>query len=101
MAQSALSLSRLGFAAFRVSWRLVDDGAAAPPSPAMKAWWWRFVDAASARGWFSLLVRKWWLPWFVLVRAFWFACAAEMVQIPAKSAAAVAAMAFLQVKVAA
>ena len=39
MAQSALSLSRLGFAAFRVSWRLVDDGAAAPPSPAMEAWW--------------------------------------------------------------
>ena len=34
MAQSALSLSRLGFHAFRVSWRLVDDGAAAPPSPA-------------------------------------------------------------------
>jgi len=48
VAQSALSLSRLGFAAFRVSWRLVDDGAAAPPSPATKAWWWRFVDAAGA-----------------------------------------------------
>jgi len=37
VAQSALSLSRLGFAAFRVSWRLVDDGAAAPPSPAKSA----------------------------------------------------------------
>ena len=48
MAQSALSLSRPGFAAFRVSWRLVDDGAAAPPSPAMKARWWRFVDAVGA-----------------------------------------------------
>ena len=46
MAQSALSLSRLGFAAFRVSWRLVDDGATAAPSPAIKARWWRFVDAA-------------------------------------------------------
>jgi len=45
----------------------VDDGAAAPPSPATKAWWWRFVDAAGARGRCSLLVRKWWLPWFVLV----------------------------------
>jgi len=49
VAQSALSLSRLGFAAFRVSWRLVDDDAAAPPSPAMKARGWRFVDAAGAR----------------------------------------------------
>ena len=55
------------FVAFRVSWRLVDDGAAAPPSPATKALWWRFVDAAGARGQCSLLVRKWWLPWFVLV----------------------------------
>ena len=31
MAQSALSLSRLGFAAFRVSWRLVAAAMAAAP----------------------------------------------------------------------
>ena len=27
----------------------MDDGATAPPSPATKARWWRFVDAAGAR----------------------------------------------------